>query len=98
MSAQTRSRLPRAEREEQMLDAAEREFDRHGFHQASMERIAEAAGITKALIYQYFGSKEGVYTACVERGRAEMFENIQRAAAQAKPEAMLRTVVESYFD
>jgi AcrR family transcriptional regulator len=79
------------------LDAAAREFDRHGFRDASMERIARAAGITKALVYQYFGSKEGVYTACVEQGRAQMFENMQRAAA-AKPEQMLRAAVDSYFD
>jgi AcrR family transcriptional regulator len=74
-----------------------REFDRYGFREASMERIAQAAGITKALIYQYFGSKEGVYTACVEQGRAQMFDNMQRAAV-AKPEQMLRAAVDSYFD
>jgi AcrR family transcriptional regulator len=99
MSA-TRSRLPRPEREGRILDAASREFDQHGFRGASMERIAEAAGITKALVYQYFGSKEGVYTAFVERGRAEMFAEIERAAAASPdhPAAMLAAVVGSYFD
>jgi AcrR family transcriptional regulator len=97
VSGPTRSRLPRAQREQRMLDAAVREFDRHGYREASMERIAQAAGITKALIYQYFGSKEGVYTACVEQGRAQMFENMLRAAS-AKPEQMLRAAVDSYFD
>ena len=94
----TRLRLPRAQREQQILDAAAAEFDRFGFREASMERIAEQAGITKALIYQYFGSKEGVYTACVEQGRAQMFENMRRAAAAVEPDQMLAAVVGSYFD
>jgi AcrR family transcriptional regulator len=96
----TRSRIPRAERERRILDAAVREFDRHGFRQASMERIAQGAGITKALVYQYFASKEGVYTACVERGRAEMFERMREAAQAAGPDPsrVLAAVVGSYFD
>jgi AcrR family transcriptional regulator len=96
----TRSRLPRAEREERILDAAVREFDEYGFQAASMERIAHAAGITKALIYQYFGSKEGVYTACVERGRAEMFERLRVAAraAGADQAAILAAVIGAYFE
>ncbi len=95
-----RSRLPRAEREERILDAAAHEFGEHGFQAASMERIARAAGITKALIYQYFGSKEGLYTACVERGRAEMFEGLRDAAraAGADPAAILAAVISAYFD
>jgi AcrR family transcriptional regulator len=99
MSA-TRTRLPRAERERRILDAALREFDLEGFRGASVERIAEAAGITKALVYQYFGSKEGVYTACAERGRAEMFAEMERTAAAAgdDPAAILAAVVAAYFD
>jgi AcrR family transcriptional regulator len=96
----SRTRLPRAERERRILDAAAREFDQEGFRGASMERIAEAAGITKALVYQYFASKEGVYTACAERGRAEMFAEMERAAVAAgeDPAAILAAVVTSYFD
>ena len=99
MSA-ARTRLPRAERERRILDAALREFDQEGFRGASVERIAEAAGITKALVYQYFGSKEGVYTACAERGRAEMFAEMERTAAAAgeDPAAILAAVVSAYFD
>lgn len=99
MSA-TRSRLPRAEREERILDAAVLEFDEHGFQAASVERIAHAAGITKALVYQYFSSKEGVYTACVERGRAEMFDRLREAARSAgsDPATLLAAVIGTYFD
>ena len=70
MSTTGGSRLPRVKRQKLILDVAEREFDRRGFHDASMERIARGSGITKALVYQYFDSKEGLYWACIERGRA----------------------------
>ena len=94
-----RRRLPRAEREQRILDAAEREFDAHGFHDASMERIAEGSGITKALVYQYFESKEGLYSACVERGRGQLFETLALAAATAsEPAQQLAAVVDCYFD
>jgi AcrR family transcriptional regulator len=97
-AADASHRLPRAEREALILDAAEREFGGHGFAAASMERIATASGITKALVYQYFGSKEGLYVACVERGRARLFDALREAAAAAEPDRMLRAIVDCYFD
>ncbi len=98
-TAPTRKRLPRAEREARMLDAADRVFGEKGFQAAPMEEIAEASGITKALLYQYFGSKEGLYAACVERGRAEMFADIEAALAAVAPGPQrLRVFAERYFD
>ena len=57
--------MPRAEREQRMLDAAGRAFARDGYHAASMDEIARAAGISKPMLYNYFGSKEGLYVAYV---------------------------------
>ncbi|MEA2396711.1 MAG: hypothetical protein QOK25_267 [Thermoleophilaceae bacterium] len=94
-----RRRLPRGEREEQMLDAGERIFGARGFRGASMDEIAEASGITKALLYQYFGSKEGFYEACVERARARLFDRLERQAEEAHDaRGRLRAVVTEYFD
>ena len=55
--------MPRPVRERQMLEAAERAFADRGFHAASVDAIAEASGITKPMVYAYFGSKEGLYRA-----------------------------------
>jgi AcrR family transcriptional regulator len=96
--AAVQRRLPRAEREQLILDIAEREFGGHGFGGASMEQIASGSGITKALVYQYFGSKEALYVACVERGRARLFERLQQAAESVPPERMLSAIVDVYFD
>jgi AcrR family transcriptional regulator len=82
-----------------MLDAGERIFGARGFRGSSMDEIAEASGITKALLYQYFGSKEGFYEACVERARARLFDRLEREADRASDaRTRLRAVVTAYFD
>jgi len=55
-----------------MLAVAERAFGQRGFHAASVDAIAEASGITKPMVYAYFGSKEGLYRACMQRARARL--------------------------
>lgn len=60
-------RLPRAIREQQMLDAAVAVFSRRGFHAASMDEIAERAGISKPMVYAYLGAKEDLFVACLHR-------------------------------
>jgi AcrR family transcriptional regulator len=57
--------MPRWRREEQILAAAVEEFSRHGYANVSMADIAVRVGVTKPLLYQYFGSKDGLYAACV---------------------------------
>ncbi|RSS78936.1 TetR/AcrR family transcriptional regulator, partial [Streptomyces sp. WAC02707] len=59
--------MPRAVRERQMLDAAVRSFARHGYQAASMDEIAELAGVSKPLVYLYLNSKEELFTACIRR-------------------------------
>lgn len=60
-------RLPRAVREQQMLDAAVKVFARRGFQAASMDDIAEDAGISKPMVYAYLGTKEELFRACLQR-------------------------------
>ncbi|QES17451.1 TetR family transcriptional regulator [Streptomyces venezuelae] len=54
-------------RERQMLDAAVRSFARHGYQAASMDEIAELAGVSKPLVYLYLNSKEELFTAVIRR-------------------------------
>jgi AcrR family transcriptional regulator len=55
-------RLPGPERRAQLLEVACRVFARDGYRGASMEAIAEAAGVTKPVLYQHFPSKRALYT------------------------------------
>ncbi|MEV4426954.1 TetR/AcrR family transcriptional regulator [Streptomyces sp. NPDC049602] len=50
-----------------MVDAAVRCFARQGYQTASMDGIAELAGVSKPLVYLYLGSKEELFTACIRR-------------------------------
>ncbi|MEA2294140.1 MAG: hypothetical protein QOE86_1779 [Solirubrobacteraceae bacterium] len=59
--------VPRAVREEQMLEVAGEVFAERGFHAASMDDIAERADISKPMLYAYFGNKEGLYSAYMAR-------------------------------
>lgn len=78
-----RRRLPRAEREEQMVAAATTIFATRGFNAASMDDIAEASGITKPMLYAYFDSKEGLFLACVEKGSSALRARVREAALGA---------------
>jgi AcrR family transcriptional regulator len=94
-----RPRMARADREELILDAAEHAFAEHDFRSVPMEAIAEGSGVTKALLYQYFGSKDRLYERCVERARARLFDELERRVGEAEPGwDRLRVFVEHYFD
>lgn len=78
VEARTRSRC--------ILDAARTCFARHGFHGASMARIAEEAGISVGHIYRYFENKEAVVAAIVEEDLLEATNSIAELAGD--PEAI----------
>ena len=64
--------MPRADRERQLLDVAEELFAERGFAATSMDELAQRAGVTKPVVYDHFGSKDGVLAAGIARGRAEL--------------------------
>jgi AcrR family transcriptional regulator len=72
----TPKRLPRALREQQMLDAAVAVFSARGFHAASMDEVAARAGISKPMVYAYLGTKEELFVACLHREGTRLMEAI----------------------
>lgn len=74
--------MPRAVREQQMLDAAVRIFGQRGYMAASMDEIAELAGVSKPLVYLYLNSKEDLFTACIRREATALAEAV-RAGVRA---------------
>ena len=84
-------RVPRALRERQLVELGEQLFAERGFAKASMDELARRAGVTKPVIYELFGSKEGLFRACLEGLALRMAEEIAEAArAEPDPEARLR--------
>src|SRR3954462_3535741 len=81
-----------------MVAAAERLFAEHGYHGVSMDEIAAASGITKPMLYEYFGSKEGLFLACMERARGLLFEAIGSAVRGTEDaEGALRAGIEAFL-
>ena len=69
-------RMPAAERREQLLAVALDVFAGEGYHQTSMNQIAEAAGITKPVLYQHFASKRELYLALIEEAGGRLLHII----------------------
>jgi AcrR family transcriptional regulator len=76
-------RRPRAERREQLLDAALRLIDAKGFGSASIEGIAREAGLAKTVVYDTFGNREKLLRALLARERERALASL--AAAMPEP-------------
>jgi AcrR family transcriptional regulator len=76
-------RLRAAERRAQLLGVARRLFARDGYRGASMESIAEAAGVTKPVLYQHFSSKRALYSALLAGELARLTQELEAAFSQA---------------
>jgi AcrR family transcriptional regulator len=92
-------RLARAKRERLMLRAAGEAFATQGFHGSSMDDIARAAGITKPMLYRYFGSKEGLYAAYLQTTGHELVDEMRAPETRGEPpEVRLRAGVRAFLN
>ncbi|WP_344108182.1 TetR/AcrR family transcriptional regulator [Nocardiopsis rhodophaea] len=91
-------RLPRQVREQQMIDAAVQVFSRVGYHTASVDEIAEAAGVSKPMVYVYLGSKEGLFTSCIHREADRLVDAVRSAVRRdVAPEQRLWEGLRAFF-
>ena len=74
-------RLPAIERKEQVLDVALSVFAVKGFHDTSMNDIAEAAGVTKPVVYQHYESKRALFLAIIDHVGDRMIEVLTAATS-----------------
>lgn len=81
----TRRRLSRGERHGLILEHATDVFGTRGYHNVSMDDIAEQAGISKALVYQHFESKDELYLAVMRSFQQNLSETVLPAWAQDLP-------------
>ena len=92
-------RLPASERRTAILQSALHEFANHGFHETSMNSIAEAGGVTKPVLYQHFSSKRALYLALINEIGASMLEEIGKATANAPTgRAQTERGIVAYFE
>ncbi|MDX2561323.1 TetR/AcrR family transcriptional regulator [Streptomyces sp. TX20-6-3] len=86
--------VPRHVRRRQILEAATEEFGSRGYAAASLAAVAERVGVTKTLLYQYFGTKEDLYVACLTPVGDSLLDAIRTAMGEegATPHTPLRVL------
>ncbi|MBA3807468.1 MAG: TetR/AcrR family transcriptional regulator [Solirubrobacterales bacterium] len=98
MSAPTRTRLPRAQRELQILETARALFAERGFGAVTMDEVATSVGVTKPLLYAYFGNKDQLYIACMRPAGDAMLAAVAEAVeVSSGPAEALRDGVRAFF-
>ena len=91
-------RLPRAVREQQMLDAAVQMFSVNGYHETSMDAIAAQAEISKPMLYLYYGSKEELFGACLDRELSRFVDTVRADIDFTEaPKELLRNAVVAFL-
>jgi AcrR family transcriptional regulator len=89
--------MPRSVREQLILRVAGQVFAEGGYERASMDRIASLAGVSKPMLYAYFGSKEGLYLAYIERTGGELVQRLVAADPGDGSPGRLRAVIGEFL-
>ncbi len=94
-----RTRLPREQRRQQVVAAALDVFSTLGYHAASMDDIAERAGVSKPVLYQHFPGKLDLYLAILDAGIEDLLASAREALTSTTDNATrVRNMVNAYFD
>lgn len=84
--------VPREQREQQILELATTEFGSRGYAYTSLTDIASVAGVSKPLIYTYFGSRDGLHAACVQRAGKSLVDAVASAQTVSGADKALATL------
>jgi AcrR family transcriptional regulator len=88
--ARPRVRMTGAQRRQQLLDIGRELFGRRGFEATSIEEIAARADVSKPVVYEHFGGKEGLYAVIVDREMQTLLERFTSALSEpGHPREML---------
>ncbi|MEW6268088.1 MAG: TetR/AcrR family transcriptional regulator [Thermodesulfobacteriota bacterium] len=82
-------RLPAAARRAQLIDVGRKVFAERGYEATSVEEIAERAKVSKPIVYEHFGGKEGLYAVIVDREVEHILNSIVQAVASGTPRQRL---------
>jgi AcrR family transcriptional regulator len=92
-------RLPRTERRQQLLAAAQEVFVASGYHAAAMDEIATRAGVSKPVLYQHFPGKLELYLALLDASADALVDAIRQALAATQDNRLrVEGTVRAYFD
>ncbi|MGO1290483.1 TetR/AcrR family transcriptional regulator [Brevibacterium linens] len=92
-------RLPRDQRRDQLVGVARSVFATRGYRTTSMDMIAEAAGVSKPVLYQHFDSKQDLYLALIDSSAAHLDSRLAEAlGSTTDPHEQIHATYRAYFD
>ena len=97
-AAAARTRMTGKERREQLLDIGRALFAERGFDATSVEEIASKAGVSKPVVYEHFGGKEGLYAVVVDREVRHLLDMVTGALTAGHPRALLEQAALALLD
>jgi AcrR family transcriptional regulator len=93
-----RARMTSAERREQLIEIARKLFAERGFDATSIEEIAARAEVSKPVVYEHFGGKEGIYAVVVDREVRQLLEMMRGALTAGHPRELLEQAAFALLD
>jgi AcrR family transcriptional regulator len=91
-------RMSGQERREQLLAVGRKLFAEKGFEAVSVEEIAAKANVSKPVVYEHFGGKEGLYAVLVDREMNYLLNSFERALSGTNPRLLLEQAGMALFD
>lgn len=97
--SQTKRGRPRdPERMKRVIEAAAQQFIEQGYDRASMEAVAQASGVSKMTLYNYFPSKDALFEACVSYRSEKLFADfLNRRVDPLQPAAVLTLIARQFL-
>lgn len=92
-----KSRMTAASRREQLIGIARKLFAEKGYEAVSVEEIALSAGVTKPVIYEHFGGKDGVYAVIVDRELNRLIDLVSAAFDGGGARKVVQHAAEAFF-
>jgi len=94
----TRGRMSGKERRAQLVDVGRRLFAEKGLEGTSVEEIAAKAGVSKPVVYEHFGGKEGLYAVVVDREMQRLLDGVTGALTGGHPRELLEQAAFALLD
>src|ERR1043166_9275374 len=93
----SRTRLTAIERRAQLVEVGRAVFAKRGYEAASVEEIAERAKVSKPIVYEHFGGKEGLYAVVVDREVEHIVTRIVEAMSTGSPRQRLENAALAFL-
>jgi AcrR family transcriptional regulator len=94
----SRVRMPAAQRREQLIAIGRQLFAERGFDATSIEEVAARAKVSKPVVYEHFGGKEGLYAVVVDREVRALLDRITTALTAGHPRELLEQAALALLD